>query len=61
MMSQKLFREINQFLARLIYASDTPEAMRKAAKDARRSLFRYQYGSQPLRNRLHPVQTAAQE
>jgi hypothetical protein len=39
-MNPKLFKEINQLLARLIYAPDTSEAMREAAKDARRSLHR---------------------
>jgi hypothetical protein len=39
-MSRKLFRQINEFLASLIYGPDTTPAMREAAKDARRSLHR---------------------
>lgn len=39
-MTPKLFRQINQFLARLIYSPDTSEKMRAAAKDARQSLHR---------------------
>jgi hypothetical protein len=59
MMTRKEFEKMNRLLAGLIYASGTSEAMRTAAKDARRSLFQYQYGSQPPRNRLHRSQTAA--
>jgi hypothetical protein len=44
-MTPKLFRQINEFLARLIYAPDTSEAMREAAKEARQALFRYCYGT----------------
>lgn len=39
-MNPKLFKQINELLARLIYAPDTTKAMREAAKDARRSLHR---------------------
>jgi uncharacterized protein (UPF0147 family) len=45
MLTPKHFRQTNQLLARLIHDPDTPEAMRQAAKNARRSLFRYQYGA----------------
>jgi hypothetical protein len=56
-MTQKLFKEINESLGRLIYSPDTPEAMRKAAKDARQSLHRL-HGTDKNPARLHNVQTA---
>lgn len=39
-MNSRIFKQINELLARIIYAPDTSEAMRDAAKDARRSLHR---------------------
>ena len=54
-MSPKLFKRINEFLARLIYTPSTPEAMRQAAKDARQSLHRL-YGTNKCK-RLQIVQT----
>jgi len=56
-MTLKLFRQINQYLARLIYAPGTSEAMRAAAKNARQSLHRL-YGTVNNSVRLHNVQTA---
>lgn len=56
-MNLKLFKRINQFLAELIYAPDTSDAVKKAAKDARRALFRYRDGPRRQRGQLHTMQT----
>ncbi len=55
-MTPELFKKINRLLARLIYAKDTPEPMREAAKDARRALFRFVYGNKPQPGQLHILQ-----
>ena len=56
-MTPQLFKQINQLLARLIYAQGTSEAMRNAAKDARQSLHRL-FGTNNNPVRLHKMQTA---
>jgi hypothetical protein len=59
-MTPEEFKKINEFLARMIYASDTSESMREAAKDARRSLFRLVYGTKPQPGQLHILQKTSQ-
>jgi hypothetical protein len=39
-MTAEEFKQLNEFLARLIYDPNTPDKMKEAAKDARRSLHR---------------------
>lgn len=56
-MTPKLFKEINELLARLIYNPDTPEPLRKAAKDTRQPLHRL-YGTNNKPARLHKMRTA---
>lgn len=56
-MNPKLFKQINEFLARQMYAPDTSEAMRKSARDARNDLFRL-FGTNNNPVRLHKMQTA---
>lgn len=45
MITPKDFRQTNQLLARFIHDPDTSEAMRRAAMNARRALFRYRDGA----------------
>ena len=57
-MTPKLFKQINEFLARLIYAADTSAAMSTAAKAARKDLHRL-FGAdrKPKSKALQNVQT----
>jgi hypothetical protein len=45
MITPKDFRLTNQLLSRLIHDPETPDAMRQAAKNARKALFRYRGGA----------------
>ncbi len=57
-MTPNQFKRFNEYLARLIYAPDTTEAMRKAAKDARKELHRlYGANSNPPRCWRRPGRT----
>ena len=59
-MTPEFFRECNELLARFIYAPSSTEAMREAAKAARRSLFLYAYGTKNQPGPLHNMQRAYQ-